>query len=257
LIQEIEPHHEKNSTCLGYDDHDRQCACWLVTNYIGQIGTAPVHFSIQRYGFGPGMTAEGSYYYDKYLTPIPVYGLENDDKSLTLCEVHTQEEYEKALIHGFKDETYAIGCPLHLVLTDDGAVGEWRDSRNSFPISLTKVGSLDDTKGFQISGVMEIPFWGQTEKHAFIGIYQASSPEIPAIKIQVVNKNTDIFVQTLDIDPGCTFGFFMTPIYMNLERSHFRPEEVYLNCYSPSRYDQLDYYSLDKKTRKFRRSRRD
>ena len=224
---------------------------YRVTNYVGQIGASSVHVSIQRYDFGPGTTVLGSYYYDKHLSPIPVYGLESDDKSLTLCEVHTPEEYEKAFVHGFKNGAYAIGCPLHLVPTDDGAVGEWRDSLHSYLVSLKRVGSLDTTKEVLISGVMEIPFWGQTEKHAFIGIYQASSLEV---KVQVINKNTGMFIQTLAPKSDCGFGHYMTPIYMNLERSHFNPEEVYLNCWSP-RYGQSAYYSFDKKTRKFRWSR--
>ena len=224
---------------------------YRVTNYVGQIDASSVHFSIQRYDFGPGTTVEGSYYYDKYLSPIPIYGLENDDKSLTLCEVHTPEEYDTAIIHGFKNGDYAIGCPLHLTPTDDGAVGEWRDSRHSYSISLRRVGSLDTTKEVQVSGVMEIPFWGQTEKHAFIGSYQASSPEV---KVQVVSKNTGMVVQTLDINPDCGFGHYMTPIYMNLERSHSHPEEVYLNCWSPH-YGQSAYYSFDRKTGKFKWSR--
>jgi hypothetical protein len=221
---------------------------YRVTNYVGQIGASPVHFSIQRNNFGHGITVEGSYYYDKYLSPIPVYGQENNDKSLTLCEVHTPEEYEKALIHGFEDESYLIGCPFHLVPTDDGAVGEWRDSIHSYSVSLKKVGTLDNTRGIDISDVMEIPFWGQTKNHAFIGIYQASSPEV---KIQVVNKKTSAFVQTLDVDPDCIFGYYMTPIYMNLERSYPGPEEVYINCYSPRTRDDTRTYLFNKKTGKF------
>jgi hypothetical protein len=223
---------------------------YRVTNYVGQIGASTVHFSIQRRDYGPGITVLGSYYYDKYLSPIPIYGLENDDKSLTLCEVHTPEEYEEALVHGFKDGAYASVCQLHLVLTDDGAVGEWRDSSHSYSVFLKRVGSLDTTKEFLISGVMEIPFWGQTEKHVFIGIYQAFSPEV---KVQVINKKTGLVVQTFAPESDCIFGYYMTPIYMNLESSHFYPEEVYLNCYSPSpRNEQTAYYSFDKKTRKFR-----
>ena len=176
---------------------------YRVTNYVGQIGASSVHFSIQRYDFGPGTTVLGSYYYDKHLSPIPIYGLENDDESLTLCEVHTPEEYEEAIVHGFKNGAYAIGCPLHLALTDDGAVGEWRDSLHSYSISLRRVGNLDTTKEVLISGVMEIPFWGQTEKYAFIGIYQASSPEV---KVQVVNKKTGMVAQTLAPNPDCMFG---------------------------------------------------
>lgn len=226
-------------------------AAYRVTNYVGQIGAQSVHFSVQRYDFGTATTAEGSYYYDKHLSPIPIYGLENSDKSLTLCEVHTPEEYDKAIVHGFKNGAYAIGCPLHLTLTDDGAVGEWRDSRHSYPISLKRVGSLDTTKDVQVSGVMEIPFWGQTEGHAFVGIYQASSPKV---KVQVVSKKTGMVVQTLDINPDCDFGYYRTTIYMNLERSHFHSREVYLNCWSPH-YGQSAYYSFDRKTGKFRWAR--
>lgn len=224
---------------------------YRVTNYVGQIGASSVHVSIQRYDFGPGTNLLGSYYYDKHLSPIPIYGLENDDKNLTLCEVHTPEEYEKAFVHGFKNNAYAIGCPLRLAVTDDGAVGEWRDSRHSYSVSLNRVGSLNTTKEVQITGVMEIPFWGQTERYAFIGNYQPSSPEI---EVKVVNKKTGIVVQTLVPNSDCSFGHYMTPIYMNLERSHFQPDEVYLNCWS-NHYGQSAYYSFDKKTRKFRWSR--
>ena len=224
---------------------------YRVTNYVGEIGASAIHFSMQRYEFGPGTNVLGSYYYDKHRSPILIYGLENDDKSLTLCDVHTPEEYEKAIVHGFKNGAYAIGCPLHLALTDEGAVGEWRDSRHSYSVSLRRVGSLDTTKESLISGTMEIPFWGQTEKYAFIGIYQASFPEV---KVQVVNKKTGMVAQTLISNPDCLFGYYMTSIYMNLERSHFHPEEVYLNCWSPH-YGQSAYYSFDKKTGEFRWSR--
>lgn len=143
---------------------------YQVINYIGQIGPNSVHFSIQKYSFGPGTTVEGSYYYDKYLSPIPLYGLENDDKSLLLCEVHTPAEYDKALIHGFKDGSYAARCPIHLSLTDEGAVGRWSDPQRTYAISLKRNGSLDNRNTAQIFDAVEIPFWGQTEKYAFVGL---------------------------------------------------------------------------------------
>ena len=237
---------------------------YRVINYVGQIGTSQIHFSIQKYNhFGSGITVLGSYYYNKYLSPILVYGLENDDKSLTLCEARPHEEYEKALIHDFKNGADAVGCPLHLTLTNDGAIGEWRDSSHSYSVSLKQVGNLDDTakEGVSIiSGDMEIPFWGQTKRHTFIGVYQASYPE--EVKIEVIDKKTGTIVQTIIPDPYCTrFGYFMTPIYMNLESGYFdlnsryyHSESFYLNCWSSQANESRDYL-FDKKAGKFRQSR--
>lgn len=190
----------------------------------------------------------GSYYYDKHLSPIPLYGQEDKDGNLSLCEVHNEKEYDAVVMHGFKNGFDSSSCPLKFTPTSDGAVGQWSDARHTYAVALQNVGSFDDTKTSEISGTMEIPFWGQTQRHAFIGVYALSKAEdMVDVRVQVIDKKTGAVIQM--IDPDCSFGFYMTPIYMNIERGNSGSEGVYFNC-AGARDSELLYYSIQQEDRK-------
>jgi hypothetical protein len=227
---------------------------YRVTNYVGQIGPYPVHLSIQTYDFGSGLNVEGSYYYDKHRSPIPIYG-KLIGNSASLCEIHSADEVDKILVRGSRSGFDTTGCPLRLVFSNDEATGQWTDHRGSFDVKLKRVGSLDDTESGRIDGVVEIPFWGQTKSYMFIGVYKASGAAGAGISInavRVVNKKTGAIIQ--DFDPqqhDCTFGFLMTPIYMNIKSVNSgKDEKIGLNC-GGMRFSTVVYYSLNKKTGTF------
>ena len=227
---------------------------YRVTNYVGQIGPYPVHLSIQTNDFGSGLEVHGSYYYDKHRSPIPLYG-KLIGNSASLCEIHSDDEIDKILVKGSKSGFDTTKCPLRLVFSNDEATGQWTDHRGSFDVKLKRVGSLDDTKTGRIDGVVEIPFWGQTKNYMFIGVYQADGAAVAGITIndvRVVNKKTGAIIQDFDVQHlDCTFGFLMTPIYMNIESVNSeKDEQILLNCYG-MRYRTVIYYSLNKKTGTF------
>jgi hypothetical protein len=138
------------------------------------------------------------------------------------------------------------------VFSNDEATGQWTDHRSSLDVKLKRVGSLDDTKSGRIDGVVEIPFWGQTKNYMFIGVYKASRAAVAGITIddvRVVNKKTGAIIQDIDVQQlSCTFGFLMTPIYMNIESVNSgKDEQIGLNC-GGMRFQTVVHYSLNKKT---------
>lgn len=226
----------RNSVAGGYQ----------VENYIGHVGNYPIHMSIQKYAFGSGLTIEGSYYYDKKMIPIPLYGKYNGQNSISLCEIHNETDFQKVIIHGSKLGFETASCPFQLTFTEDYATGKWVSNKNTYDVKLKRTGILSNTKFWSIKGNVEIPFWGQTKNHMFIGVYENTGIN----KVKVINKSTRQTIQEFNPQENdCSFGFFMTSIYMNIENSI--PNTVMLNCYSP-RDGELAFYSLDKKTGNFK-----
>lgn len=223
---------------------------YRVTNYEGHIGPYPVHLSIQEYEFDRGINVNGSYYYDRKRQPIPLYGRRGDKGVLVLCEVHGAAE-EKEFIWGSKTTFNASACPFHLASADHSLSGNWTDSAKTYEVSLAQVAALDNTaEELVISGQMEIPYWGQTSRHSFIGIYSREGTEGHAV-VRVVNKVTGLTLQELrPNEHGCVFGFVMTPIYMHtVTDASTRVEQIDLLC--DSKVKDYVTYKFNKSANRF------
>ena len=190
-----------------------------VENFEGFIGDRRVHFSLQKYdSFGSGITVEGSYFLDDKRSPIPLYGTVNGD-SVRLCEISTEREFQKVLIVGSKMPVDTTRCPFSLTVNETGATGAWNDGKTFQPVTLNKIGALDDTGDLAITGSVEIPFWAQTAHQMFSGIYEKTASGICMTKLHVINKASDKVGQEIRFpDDPCDAGMVMTSIYMNVEK---------------------------------------
>lgn len=216
---------------------------YVVDNYAGSLGTWPVHVSLQTYdSYGSGLNIKGSYYYNKYRAPIPLYGKRNAD-TLELCEVQGAVDYDRALVQGTKQGIDTRACPFRLTRQGDVLSGYWQQGEKHYAVALKRTASLDNTAEDRITGQqVDIPFWGQTPTHSFIGHYQASADGITVNSISVVNKKTGNTDQTIDPQQHqCQFGFFMTAIYQNMESDN-AGKMVWLNCYSQQADITIDYH---------------
>ncbi|MDR3351772.1 MAG: hypothetical protein LBO00_01885 [Zoogloeaceae bacterium] len=232
-----------------------------VTNYEGQVGTYPVHLSIQKYeSSGDGLTILGSYYYDRHMAPIPLYGKLGEGGKLSLCEIHSDDEYAKIIIHGSRSPVDVSACPFQLVLAHQSASGYWTEGKQRYEVALNETARLDDSgRDFVLTDKFEIPFWGQTAQHMFIGAYEPNDAGNRGVRVtvKVMNKSSRQLVQIIQPEDDCLFGFFTTPIYMNIESDisdgygPHGPEKIIFNCHSP-KILQFSFYRLNKSTRKFK-----
>ena len=216
---------------------------YVVDNYEGALGAWPIHISLQTYdSYGSGLNIKGSYYYDKYRAPIPLYGKRTADM-LELCEIHSAEEFERVMVQGTKQSVDTQACPFRLTLQGDGLTGQWQQEEKRYAVTLKHSASLDNTAAEHITGEhVDIPFWAQTPTHSFIGHYQASVDGITVDSISVINKKTGNTDQTIDPQQHqCQFGFFMTAIYQNMESDN-AGKMVWLNCYSQQADITVDYH---------------
>lgn len=212
---------------------------YVIKNYTGTIGKQSVHVSLQSYAFGGQTTVKGSYYYDKYRSPIPLYGNQTAT-SLVLCEVNGDKEYSEHIVEGTKYD--ASQCPLKLNTSGDNLQGTWGNKKSTVNVLLKLTGSLDATPlADNATQVIDIPFWGQTAEHSFIGVYEKKGDDISIDKVKVLNKSTGNVDQVIDPQlHNCTFGFYMTAIYQNIEKMD-NPSQIVLNCYSTGSDNSVMY----------------
>jgi len=204
-----------------------------VTNYTGTIGSYPIHLSLQKYDhFGGDTTLMGSYYYDKHMSPIPIYGKFNGSGQAELCETHTK-----------------AGCEFKLEFHGNDANGTWSSHGKKYAVTLKRVASLDDTGDHQqANGVVEIPFWGQTSQHMFVGTYESNQFGVSSIK--VVNKRTGKVIQKLESElSDCGAGVTMTIIYENVKMSVNAHGKIEIAC--SGKFSQPLLYSFKRATGKF------
>ncbi|MDX1803767.1 MAG: hypothetical protein R3292_06770 [Alcanivorax sp.] len=225
---------------------------YQVSNYTGHIGRQAAHLSLQYYHFGAGITVEGSYYYDHYHTPIALYGTRDPHGHLTLCEIHSHTEFSRVIETGLQNPIDTSHCPLQLQLGPRHADGRWHDGKHDLAVSLTRVGQLDNTGPPRLTGKVAIPFWGQTDHYSFIGRYRQQQGTLALQRLRVVNKASGKVIQELNPNGhDCGFGFYMTPIYMNVASGHNHDqEEVDLHCDS-RRGDRIAAYTLDRSSQTF------
>jgi len=201
---------------------------YRVNNYTGTVGKYPVHVSLQTYTFGPHTSVEGSYYYDKRHAPIVLYGRETVT-SLTLCETTSKTDFDKYLLVG---ENYDLEtCPFRLTYNDEGLTGIWQNDKTSLPVSLSSTDVMDENQIVAGDASIEIPFWGQTADHSFIGVYENSNDSLVIHYVKVLDKKFGTVIQTIDPQTeNCDFGFYMTAIYQNVETVN--DSTVSFHCYS-------------------------
>lgn len=215
--------------------HSADAGWYNVTNYVGHIGEYPVHVSIQKYeSFGSGLNIQGSYYYDRHMAAIPLYGKLDENRKLSLCEIHSDDEYAKVLIHGSKSPVDTSDCPFHLKVVGRSTSGTWEYGGRRYEVVLNEIARLDDVQELAITGEFEIPFWGQTPKHLFFGAYELKGNDVRTA-VKVVNKRSRQMIQVIHPEAHeCFFGFYMTPIYMNVESYGSNgSEQVLFHCHDP------------------------
>lgn len=202
----------------------------MINNYTGAIGRYPIHISIQYYDTGGGGNIKGVYYYDKYRTPIPLYGRKTSD-SIELCEITNAKEYNDHINEG-KEYDSSL-CPFKLIDGEDTLHGVWKNEKSTLDIILNRAESLtNNTITSSSDNSIEIPFWGQTKLHNFIGVYENTEDGVSVNKINVINKKSGVIEQTIDPQlHDCNFGFYMTSVYQNIESGNAQ-SDVWLNCYS-------------------------
>jgi len=216
---------------------------YVINNYEGMIGKNPVHLSLQSYAFGGQTTVKGSYYYDKYRSPIPLYG-NKTATSIVLCEVNTDKEYREHIEEGVKYDTST--CPLKLAFGGDNLQGTWQNKKTSLTVILQHTASMDATPlAGNTKQLIDIPFWGQSDEHSFIGVYEKKGNDISINNVKVLDKHSGNVVQVIDPQlHNCTFGFYMTAIYQNIEKVN-SPSGIVLNCYSTGS-DNSVFYGFSK-----------
>ncbi|ASY77928.1 hypothetical protein [Pectobacterium polaris] len=228
-----------------------QAGWYVVSNYEGHIGPYPVHFSLQKYSIDQDKNLLGSYFYDKYRAPIPLYG-RLSETSLEICEIHTPQDYDKYIVQGVKSGIDMTHCPFKLTDMGEELRGEWSNGKTRYDVSLRRVASFDDSEQpAKVEGQVDIPFWGQTATHSFVGVYQNSDTGMVVEGVKAINKKSGNVDQLLQPDfQQCQFGFFMTPVYMNIENGGDN-RSILLNCYSHGGGDILLEYRFDAASQRY------
>lgn len=218
---------------------------YVVHNYEGRIGKYPIHLSLQSFDEDK-FTISGSYYYDKFHSVIALYGKQTQD-SIELCEVSNRSDYEKYLILGEYDFK---NCPFKLIKNGKELKGIWQNSKSKLDVSLSQTSFINKSTLKSDNEKVEIPFWGQTQTHSFIGIYEKDiDGGITINKIKVLDKKDGRVIQVIDPQlHDCQFGFFLTSIFENVE--NFNSSIITLNCYS-ARGDITTQYTFNKQTSKY------
>jgi hypothetical protein len=131
--------------------------------------------------------------------------------------------------------------------------GSWSKGADKFPVSLRKVGGLDDTGEGKVEGTVEIPFWAQTTTDRFAGIYTKTDSGICMTKMQVINKKRKKVVQTIKFGGElCNAGMLMTPIYENVQKWVERRKDIISVNFYDGRAGYDEEYVFDGKTKKYR-----
>jgi hypothetical protein len=196
-----------------------------VQNYKGFVGVYPIELSVQTYNFGSGVNIKGSYFYNKTMTPIALYGKVVNNE-IIICETHGAKDYESHIVDGVMFEPEK--CEFKLLKSNNDLIGSWSNKRNRYNVKLIAADSW--INGVLTGESLRIPFWGSDGDYSFIGIYKARSGILTIDEINVIEKTNVKVIQAINPQSDkCDFGFYMTAIYQNLERDL---GGLYLNCYS-------------------------
>ena len=219
-----------------------------VKNYEGKIGDSSVHISLQEKTKKDGSALiKGSYYYNRYRSPILLNG-EYREEEIVLCEVENREKYLKLLSEG-KDRNFK-NCEFRLKVDEEDLTGQWKSGNTTYPIALTQTNYLDSGGAYVEKGEIEIPFWGQTREHFFIGIYKSDGKEVDINKIKVMSKKSGEVIQVIDPQLyDCGFGFYMTYIYDHVTTEN--DTTIELQCYRSEYVGNTRFYQYNRKQGKY------
>lgn len=198
---------------------------YQIRNYVGTIGSLPVHLSLQTYDdFNRNESGQwrvdGSYYYDAHRVPIPLQGKRHPDGEMQLCEASEPVSFGDSPTVRAVSPTHPLPCPITLKISDTGASGEWRDGKNVLPITLYQAGTLDDTglENPRVVGVVEIPMWYHTKTHLLLGVYQSSKDcSLSMVRLRLINIKSGQIDKDMKFD--CGAGIVATSIYANVYRA--------------------------------------
>lgn len=197
---------------------------YSIRNFEGSVGPYPIAMSIQ-YIDNSKENIMGSYFYKNRSTPIPLHGLIKDD-FITMCEVSGSKDYSQEIIQG--DDFYPEKCEFNLRVNGKELIGSWVKNTKKFDVKLTLMQSWD--KKYLTGDSLRIPYWGSDDDYAFFGVYKEKGGKLSVNDIEVVEKKTGDVIQHINPQSDkCEFGFYMTYVYQNIERS---VNGSYLNCYS-------------------------
>lgn len=196
-----------------------------VVNYVGTIGSQPVHLSLQTFDYldrnEPGQWhVDGSYYYDAHRVPIPLQGKRQPDGTMRLCEAKEPASFADSPKVPPPSATHPVPCPIALKVSGAEASGEWRDGKHVLPITLHRVGRLDDTgrQPHRVVGVVEIPMWHHTRNHLLLGVYASSRDcSLSMASLRLVNIKSGRVDREMKFP--CGTGVVATPIYANVYRA--------------------------------------
>jgi len=146
---------------------------------------------------------EGVYYYDKYNSLIALYGRQIANE-IILCEASELLDLEKYTMEG---ERYDLNlCPFRMHKNDAILSGIWKRGDAKLDVKLTYASSIVQNKIVSDKGYVEIPFWGQSKRHAFIGMYEAGDDGVLINKFRVIEKKSGQTIQTLNPQSGCAMA---------------------------------------------------
>lgn len=197
---------------------------YQVRNYIGTVGSYPVHVSLQNYdelnrGEARQKKIDGSYYYDANRRPIALVGTRHADGKMVLCEATPPDTLGDSPVVPKPTSARPNPCPIELSVESGKVTGIWNDGKKSLDIRLQEVAQLDNTddKSQEIkpSGDVEIPMWYHTKTHLLLGIYQqAQDCAFSMRKLRFINIRTGKTDKEMAFE--CGAGTVATSIYSNV-----------------------------------------
>jgi len=224
-----------------------------IHNYTGNIGTLPVHVSLQNYAYvseSREWRIEGSYYYDRHRIPIPLLGTVAPSGEMTLCEAEAPNRpYDGARVP-HPSKAHPNSCPLALTQTAEGVGGLWDDGRHRLPVTLKQIGSLDNRHNdqLQLGGVVEIPMWFHPRGGMLVGIY-TDEPDcgITMSHVRLVSVDNGSTVGEWPLE--CGAGMLMTTVYENVARAAKSGQVVVEFVGGKMGYEELLDLNTDKVTK--------
>nr|WED69286.1 hypothetical protein PJ912_04415 [Pectobacterium colocasium] len=174
------------------------------------------------------------------------------ERRLRSCEIHTPQDYDKYIVQGVKSDIDMAHCPFTLTETGEELRGEWSNGKARYDVSLRRVASFDDSvQPAKVEGQVDIPFWGKQRLTASLGCIKTAMREWSLRELKRLTRRNGNVDQLLEPDfQQCQFGFFMTPVYMNIENGGDN-RSITLNCYSHGGGDILLEYRFDAATQRY------
>ena len=159
-------------------------------SYKGQIADVNVHVYLQFREINATskdtIPVSGIYKYDNHNDPIELKGILIKGKTLELSEYHNNVSTAK----------------LNFQWHEQSLDGLWKSDKKSYKITLTKIGSLVDTKTEGINKSTEILMASSFKDEYLIGIYYKEPNDYRArlSELRILNKKTNEVKQLIAFD---------------------------------------------------------